>query len=118
MEQSPKQIEVGGVTYECNVHPSQLPTIERMLRGVTDSDLAVQALPVPSRPLWLSAAVKMLRWYRCRIAPSLGNRCVFEPSCSHYSELVFRQKGLFKGFWLPARRLCRCRPGAGGVDLP
>ncbi|MFH1260222.1 MAG: membrane protein insertion efficiency factor YidD [Elusimicrobiota bacterium] len=59
-----------------------------------------------------------MRWYRRRILPKLGNRCVFEPSCSHYAELALREKGLVKGLKLTAKRLCRCRPGAGGIDLP
>jgi putative membrane protein insertion efficiency factor len=118
MERTAKRIEVDGSTYECNVEPSQLPTVERMLRGTTDTDLAIQALSLPARPIWLRAVVKLLRWYRRRISPRLGSRCVFEPSCSHYSELAFREKGLLKGFWLTARRLHRCRPGAGGVDMP
>ncbi|MES9969035.1 MAG: membrane protein insertion efficiency factor YidD [Candidatus Thiodiazotropha sp.] len=118
MESKPKMIEIDGNTYECNVESSQIPTIERILRGTTDTDLTIQSLPLPERPAWLRTTVKMLRWYRRRISPRLGNRCVFEPSCSHYSELAFREKGLLKGFWLTARRLHRCRPGAGGMDMP
>lgn len=118
MYRIPKQFEVNGSTYECNVDSIHLPTIERIFRGTTESDERIQALSIPNRPLWLWAIVKVLRWYRCKISPRLGNRCVFEPSCSHYAELAFRKNGLFKGFWLSVNRLYRCRPGAGGLDLP
>ncbi|WP_078118582.1 membrane protein insertion efficiency factor YidD [Thiosocius teredinicola] len=118
MEKIAKRIEAGGNTYDCQVEPHQLPTIERLLRGKTDGDEKIAALPVPSRPFWLRLTVISLRWYGRRISPKLGSRCVFEPSCSHYSELAFRKRGFFKGVWLTAKRLRRCRPGSGGIDLP
>lgn len=95
-----------------------MPAIERMLKGTTDSDDAIQALNIPNRPIWLCFVVKALRWYRRSISPGLGNRCVFEPSCSHYAELAFRQKGLINGLILTIKRLYRCRPGRGGIDQP
>lgn len=113
-----KKIDVNGNTYECNVDPSLMPIIERMLKGTTDNDVAIQALNIPLRPIWLRVVVKTIRWYRQSISPRLGNRCVFEPSCSHYAELAFRKKGLFHGLSLTIKRLYRCRPGGGGVDLP
>ncbi|HCQ16660.1 MAG TPA: membrane protein insertion efficiency factor YidD, partial [Cryomorphaceae bacterium] len=47
----------------------------------------------------------------------LGNRCVFDPSCSHYAEQAFREKGFFKGVKLTLIRLRRCNPSNGGTDL-
>ena len=67
---------------------------------------------------WLRAMILVLRWYRVRIGSQLGQRCVFEPSCSRYAELAFRERGLVFGSVLVVRRLSRCRPGQGGVDLP
>ncbi len=113
-----KRIEINGNTCECNVDSSLMPTIERLLKGTTDTDETIQALNIPQRPIWLFLVVKMLRWYRRNISPKLGNRCVFEPSCSHYAELAFRQKGFINGLILTLKRLFRCRPGRGGVDLP
>jgi putative membrane protein insertion efficiency factor len=118
MSRNHKIIEVNGNKYHCNVAPNQIPMIERLLRGTTDSDEAIQALKIPSRPFWLRGAVKFLRWYRRIITPHLGSRCVFEPSCSHYAELALREKGLIKGLWLTMKRLYRCRQGAGGIDMP
>ncbi len=118
MNKTIKNFIANGNNYQCDVDAIALPTIERMLRGTTDSDDAIQALNIPNRPLWLRSVVKSLRWYRQKISPHLGNRCVFEPSCSNYAELAFRKEGLLNGFWLTAKRLCRCRPGTGGIDMP
>ncbi len=113
-----KKIDVDGNSYECNVDPSQMPIIERMLRGTTGMDDEIQALSIPDHPLTLRIIVITIRWYRQSISPRLGNRCVFEPSCSHYAELAFRKKGLYHGLTMTIKRLYRCRPENGGVDLP
>ncbi|WP_390642857.1 membrane protein insertion efficiency factor YidD [Gimesia benthica] len=113
-----KRIEIQGDSYECDVNPIHIPTIERILKGTTESDTSIQAMSIPRRPLRLFLAIKSLRWYRKYISPKIGSRCVFEPSCSHYAELAFRKKGMIKGMVLTIRRLLRCRPGNGGVDLP
>ena len=118
VEPTMKKIEVNGDIYECNVEDDHLPSVERMLRGTTDSDTAIQDMVIPLRPLWLRMAGQSLRWYRRRISPSLGNRCVFEPSCSHYSELAFRRHGVIRGASSTIKRLYRCRQGNGGIDLP
>jgi hypothetical protein len=51
MSETIKKIDVNGNIYECNVDPSLMPTIERMLKGTTDSDVAIQALSIPIRPI-------------------------------------------------------------------
>jgi len=113
-----KVIDVHGDTYECNVDSEHLPSVERMLRGTTDADSTIQAMEIPARPILIRFAVKSLRWYRRRISPMLGNRCVFEPSCSHYSELAFREHGAIQGFISTVKRLRRCHLGNGGIDIP
>ncbi len=118
MNEALPKIIVNGDTFECDVDPIQMPTVERILRGTTAGDESIDALPVPSGPLWLVGIVRLIRLYRRRIAPVLGNRCVFEPSCSHYAEMAFRERGFLKGVVLTVHRLFRCRPGAGGSDWP
>ncbi|MCI4667246.1 MAG: membrane protein insertion efficiency factor YidD [Bacteroidia bacterium] len=66
--------------------------------------------------MWLNWIVKAIRYYQKNISSNLGNRCVFDPSCSHYSEVAYREKGFFKGTFLTVNRLCRCRPQNGGID--
>lgn len=55
--------------------------------------------------------------YQWTISPLLGNRCRFEPSCSHYAIAALQKKGLLIGIWLTVRRVCRCHPWhPGGYD--
>lgn len=113
-----KRINVGSDIYECHVDDSLMPALARALRGTTETDAKIYALSVPDNPLWLKWCIQAIRGYHRRISPKLGNRCVFEPSCSHYAELALREKGLVTGLKLTAKRLYLCRPGAGGIDLP
>jgi uncharacterized protein len=57
--------------------------------------------------------------YQWTIAPLIGNRCRFYPSCSNYSKEALQKHGVLKGLWLTVRRLCRCHPWhPGGIDFP
>ena len=117
-EQDQNTIHIADLVIECRVDASLMPGIKRVLTGTTPCDSEIDQLPVPQHPRWLIFIVGFLRWYRSTIAPRLGNRCVFEPSCSHYSELAFRKYGLSRGFTLTICRLYRCHSGSGGIDMP
>jgi putative membrane protein insertion efficiency factor len=117
-KQETYKIEIDDVIFECHVDASLMPGVRRALTGTTPMDSEIDRLPVPERPIWLVLATKAFRWYRRVVAPRIGNRCVFEPSCSHYSELAFRKHGFLLGLNLTIRRLFRCRPGTGGLDVP
>ena len=112
------KLKVGLDSYELNVDEQLRPSIERQLSGTTKMDTEIHSLPIPEKPFLIRSSIMLLRWYRKHISPKLGKRCVFEPSCSHYCELAIREVGLLKGFYLTIKRLHRCHPGAGGVDLP
>lgn len=104
-------------TFEFNIDDSLRPSAERKLTGTTKIDSSISSLPIRTNRLSISFAVFLLRLYR-KLAPhSIRCRCVFDPSCSHYSELAFRQQGLWNGAKLTLKRLSRCKPGAGGVDF-
>lgn len=98
--------------------PEELrPSALRRMGMTPDLDRQIDQLPPPKGSFWRKAAVLTLRTYR-RMRPAvIGNRCVFEPSCSRYSELAFRTRSLPDAFRLTAGRLHRCRPGKGGLDL-
>lgn len=98
--------------------PSLAPAAIRAFAGLTRLDLEADALPVDARPIRLKLGILLLRAYRQRVSPHLGNRCVFDPSCSRYAELALRKHGVIRGALLTARRLIRCRPGFGGQDIP
>lgn len=107
-----------GHTIELRVDDRLAPAVLRRFVGSTPLDDDIDALPLPHRPASTRAAVRAVRWYRVRMGRRLGNRCVFEPSCSRYAELALRRYGVFKGIGLTVSRLWRCRPGLGGVDIP
>ena len=103
---------------ELRVPDSLAPSVMRAFSGRTRLDAEVDALPVPDDPCWLNLFVRMLRWYRRTRPLSISRRCVLDPSCSRDSEMAFRRHGPVGGTTATLRRLWRCRPGAGGVDLP
>jgi putative membrane protein insertion efficiency factor len=103
-------------SFEFDVNPKDAIIIQRQFLGKTQNDIEVENLSIPTRPIWLYVIIKMIRFYQKRISKKLGNRCVFDPSCSHYAEMAFRKKGLIKGTILTIKRLYRCRPVNGGSD--
>jgi len=110
-------LKVGTDSFELNIEERLRPSVERQLCGTTKLDTTIHSMPIPKRPFLLKSSILLLRWYRKYISHKLGNRCVFEPSCSHYCELVIRESGVLTGSYLTIKRLYRCRPGAGGLDL-
>ena len=103
--------------FEFNVNPKDAIIVERAFNKHTKLDLEIQNLDIPKKPLWLNLVVRMLRFYQNNISEKLGNRCVFDPSCSRYSEVAYRKKGFYKGTILTIKRLHRCRPKNGGIDI-
>lgn len=103
--------------FEINADQKDAVIIQRHFAKHTQLDLQIQNLEVPKKPIWLNLTVCLLRYYQKNISPKLGNRCVFDPSCSRYSELAFRKKGFLKGFMLTIDRLRRCRAKNGGTDM-
>ena len=58
-----------------------------------------------------------VRFYRLLLSPWLGQSCRFQPTCSAYALEALERHGAFRGAWLAARRIGRCRPGGGsGYD--
>lgn len=107
-----------GGLFDINVPEKLKPSVERKITGTTKMDSEIDALPMPERPILSIIAITLIRWYQIKISPKLGNRCVFEPSCSHYCELSIRELGILRTVQLTFSRLYRCRPGNGGIDLP
>lgn len=59
----------------------------------------------------------IIKAYQLLLSPMLGQNCRFTPSCSQYSIEAFTKYGVFKGFYLSARRISKCHPWhAGGHD--
>jgi uncharacterized protein len=61
--------------------------------------------------------IGLIKLYQLIISPWLGPSCRFTPTCSQYGLDAFKKYGLFKGFWLTAKRIARCHPWGGhGYD--
>lgn len=64
--------------------------------------------------------VGAVRVYQYTLSPlfyALGVRCRHEPSCSAYAVDAIRAQGAWRGSWLAAGRVARCRPGGShGYD--
>ena len=112
-----EKIEIGNDSFEISANEKDAVIIQRQFAKHTKLDLEIQNLPIPKKPIWLNLVVRMLRFYQNNISEKLGNRCVFDPSCSRYSELAFREKGFLTGLKLTINRLKRCRPENGGIDI-
>src|SRR5207244_2941909 len=113
-----RTINIDGAIIEFRGDESLAPTALRACVGMTPTDAEVDGLALPQESRLLRFCVQFVRWYRANISPRLGQRCVFEPSCSRYAELALRRHGIFGGLLLILRRVHRCRPGAGGMDVP
>lgn len=114
----PKTVKLGDSEIELRVEESLLPSVLRAFAGSTNHDAQVDAMQIPASPIWLNVCTRMLRWYRMKRSAAIERRCVFDPSCSRYSELAYRKLGFVGGTLATLKRLRRCRPGSGGVDLP
>lgn len=65
--------------------------------------------------------IVLLKGYQRIIAPifiSLGVRCRFEPSCSHYTMEAVQKHGSLLGATLGTYRLLRCHPFCRGGHDP
>ena len=59
----------------------------------------------------------LIRAYQLAVAPLLGPRCRFYPSCSHYGLEAVTRFGARGGGWLALKRILRCHPwNEGGFD--
>ena len=59
----------------------------------------------------------LIRFYQVCISPLTPAACRFTPTCSQYAIEAFRKHGIFKGFYLSAKRILRCHPWGGhGYD--
>lgn len=90
------------------------------LRGLPEAQAAPEPAPTPSTAAPPGPAARaILRAVAGYQAARAGrpSGCRFTPSCSAYAVGAITRHGLWRGSWLSARRLLRCRPWGGfGFD--
>ncbi len=65
------------------------------------------------------AAKTPVHVYRWTLKPLIGNECRHLPTCSAYALEAIDKNGAWRGYWLAASRIWRCRPGGtDGYDPP
>ncbi|MDH3981524.1 MAG: membrane protein insertion efficiency factor YidD [Kiritimatiellaceae bacterium] len=63
------------------------------------------------------ALILLIKGYQKIVSPWIGQRCRFQPTCSHYCIEALRQHGMVCGLWLGLKRICKCHPlHSGGFD--
>ena len=63
-------------------------------------------------------AIGSVLMYKAFAPLSTRDACRFEPTCSTYMILCIKKYGLFRGVIRGIKRIMRCKPPNGGIDLP
>ncbi|MEQ1647196.1 MAG: membrane protein insertion efficiency factor YidD [Hyphomicrobiaceae bacterium] len=56
--------------------------------------------------------------YRWTLKPLIGAECRHLPTCSEYALEAIERNGAWRGMWLAASRIARCRPGGSAGHDP
>ena len=56
--------------------------------------------------------------YKALAPMSLRDRCRFDPSCSTYMIMALKKYGALRGTLKGLKRITRCHPPNGGIDMP
>ena len=82
--------------------------------------LSLESVLPPDRQPSAAAAVALIRGYQSVGSPamaSMGVRCRYNPTCSHYAAAAFGHYGAMEGLVRTAGRVWRCSPWGGmGYD--
>ena len=71
------------------------------------------------RPVWaVRPVIALIRLYRLLLAPLLGPRCRYLPTCSAYAVEALTCHGLWRGGRLAIARLLSCHPWGGSGHDP
>ena len=59
----------------------------------------------------------LVRFYQLAISPYTPSSCRYEPSCSQYTIVALKKRGVIVGLWLSLKRIFSCHPwGGSGYD--
>jgi len=95
----------------------------RVAYGLFAVPLVVDLARPPAEQITAQALLGAIHVYQLTLSPhmaSIGVRCRFRPTCSHYAEGAIRKNGALVGSARAAWRVLRCGPWtpAGTSDPP
>ena len=65
-----------------------------------------------------SIIIRLILFYQKYSPKFIRKCCRYSPCCSDYSILAINKYGIGKGIFLTFRRIIRCIPPLGGIDVP
>lgn len=98
-----------------------MPAASQPLRSVAKVSRleALATMPfVSSRKPMKKLVFRLVSLYRANAPSRLRNSCRFTPTCSEYMLMAVEKYGVLRGVAMGVRRICRCHPPNGGIDLP
>lgn len=63
-------------------------------------------------------AIGCVLMYKAFAPLDVRDRCRFQPTCSTYMIMAIKKYGLIKGTFKGLKRIFKCKPPNGGIDLP
>jgi hypothetical protein len=113
-----RTVKIDGALIEFRGDRSLAPIALRVFAGMTPIDAQVDALPLPRESRVLRFCVEVVRWYRTIFHRILAEDVFLTQPALDTRNSPFDARGIFMGLVLTLRRVHRCRPGAGGIDIP
>ncbi|MGC8764377.1 MAG: membrane protein insertion efficiency factor YidD [Brevinematia bacterium] len=88
--------------------------IERFTSSSNESKIEKKEFLPDSPNILVWTGLLLVKLYQTFISSQDRPVCVFEPSCSRYTEVAIKKYGFFRGVIMGAERLERCHPKAYG----
>ena len=67
--------------------------------------------------LVINPIIYVIKLYQYFISPILKTNCRYLPTCSEYTILALKERGLFMGIYYSSKRILSCHPfGGQGFD--
>lgn len=94
------------------------PRLMRACGHIPALDQKIDARVIGKLSLQQRLAIGAIHAYRALRPRAIGDACMFEPSCSRFTEIAIEYEGVLRGARRGWNRILRCKDTSGGVDIP